>query len=107
MLKVKVVHCKFDPYDVYIGRPSKWGNPFSHKDNTLAKFKVSTVEEAVQKYHEWILQQPELIQQAKQELAGKILGCWCRPKNGFNGKVLCHGQILVGIVDGINPDEVK
>jgi len=23
-----VVHCKKSPYDVYIGRPSKWGNPF-------------------------------------------------------------------------------
>ena len=26
----KVVHCKKELYDVYIGRPSKWGNPFSH-----------------------------------------------------------------------------
>ena len=25
-----VVHYKYDLYDVYIGRPSKWGNPFSH-----------------------------------------------------------------------------
>ncbi|MFM7243676.1 MAG: DUF4326 domain-containing protein, partial [Planctomycetaceae bacterium] len=23
-----VVHCKRSAYDVYIGRPSKWGNPF-------------------------------------------------------------------------------
>jgi len=23
----RVVHCKKEPYDVYIGRPSKWGNP--------------------------------------------------------------------------------
>ncbi len=22
-----VVHCKRAPHDVYIGRPSKWGNP--------------------------------------------------------------------------------
>jgi len=26
--KTKVVHCKKEPYDVYIGRPSKFGNPF-------------------------------------------------------------------------------
>ena len=34
-----VVHCKKAPYEVYIGRPSKWGNPFTHlKDGkTLAK----------------------------------------------------------------------
>ena len=24
----KVVHCKREPFDIYIGRPSKWGNPF-------------------------------------------------------------------------------
>ncbi|MDQ5843653.1 MAG: DUF4326 domain-containing protein [Thermoproteota archaeon] len=24
----RVVHCKVEPFDVYIGRPSKWGNPF-------------------------------------------------------------------------------
>lgn len=38
----KVVHCKKEPYDVYIGRPSKWGNPFTHiKINTpLLSFKL-------------------------------------------------------------------
>lgn len=30
------------PYDIYIGRGSKWGNPFSHMDGTTAKFKVLT-----------------------------------------------------------------
>ena len=24
----RVVHCKREPFDIYIGRPSKWGNPF-------------------------------------------------------------------------------
>lgn len=28
-IKGYVVHCKKDKYDVYIGRPSKFGNPFS------------------------------------------------------------------------------
>jgi len=27
---IRVVHCKREPYDVYIGRGSKWGNPFTH-----------------------------------------------------------------------------
>jgi hypothetical protein len=26
--KTRVVHCKVEPFDIYIGRPSKWGNPF-------------------------------------------------------------------------------
>lgn len=88
-----VVHYKKSPYDVYIGRPSKWGNPFSHKEKTLAKFKVATVEEAIEKYKEWILAQPDLIMEAKKELTGKILGCWCRPNR-------CHGDVLSEIVNG-------
>lgn len=70
----KVVHCKRDAYDVYIGRPSKWGNIFSNKEGTLAKYKVSTVEEAIEKYDEWLLGQPELMKVLVEELDGKILG---------------------------------
>jgi hypothetical protein len=81
-----VVHCKRDPYDIYIGRPSKWGNPFSHSDGTLAKFKVSTRAEAIAAYREWVLQQPALIA-ALPELRNKILGCWCKP-------AACHGDVL-------------
>ena len=45
--EIKVVHCKKEPYDIYIGRPSKWGNPFSiGKDGTR--------EEVIEKYREWI-----------------------------------------------------
>jgi len=53
----KVVHCKKEKYDVYIGRPSKWGNPFTHiKDKkTKAEFIVDNREEAVQRYKDWIL----------------------------------------------------
>jgi hypothetical protein len=63
---IKVVHCKREPFDVYVGRPSRWGNPFSHKNGTTAQFKVDTVEETVAKYEEWIMTQPELIKAAKE-----------------------------------------
>lgn len=44
----KVVHCKQRPYDVHIGRPSKWGNPFSiGKDGN--RYQV------IDKYREWIM----------------------------------------------------
>jgi hypothetical protein len=76
----RVVHCKRSPYDVYIGRPGPFGNPFEiGKDGTR--------EEVVEKYAEWVLTQPELLAIIKTELKGKVLGCWCAPK-------LCHGDIL-------------
>ena len=59
----KVVHCRKEKYDVYIGRPSKWGNPFTHiKDRfTAAEFIVETRKESIDKYKEWILTQPQLL----------------------------------------------
>lgn len=87
----RVVHCKKSKYDVYIGRPSIWGNPFSHKDDTLAEFKVATREEAIQKYAEWVLTQPKIMSNLH-KLKGKVLGCWCKP-------LACHGDILAKMVD--------
>ncbi len=90
-----VVHCKRTTYDVYIGRPSVFGNPFSHKEGTLAQFTVASRDEAVQKYEEWLLQQPELLEAVK-ELKGKVLGCWCSPQK-------CHGDVLSRIANSSPP----
>jgi hypothetical protein len=81
----KVVHCKRDPYDVYIGRPGPYGNPF-----TIGK--DGNREEVVEKYAEWVLTQPELLATIRIELKDKILGCWCAPK-------LCHGDIIVELAN--------
>lgn len=86
-----VVNLKTHKFDVFIGRPSKWGNPFSHLDNTRAEFKVNTREEAIDKYREWIQTQPELMN-SLYELDGKILGCYCKPKR-------CHGDILRELIN--------
>lgn len=61
-----VVHNKREKYDVYIGRPSKWGNPF-----TIGK--DGTREEVMDKYEDWIPEQPELMA-SLHELKGKTLG---------------------------------
>jgi len=74
-----VVHCKKKPYDIYIGRPSKWGNPFViGKDGTR--------DEVIKKYHTWLLTQPDLLAELP-TLKGKVLGCYCAP-------AACHGDIL-------------
>jgi len=88
-----VVHFRKDPYDVYIGRGSKWGNPFSHKEDTLAKFQVGSRKEAIEKYEEWIKAQPHLME-SLHELKDKTLGCWCKPQS-------CHGDVLKKLADSI------
>lgn len=92
----KVVHCKIDAFDVYIGRPSVWGNPFSHKEGTMAQYKTSTVEEAVEAYEKWVLQQPHLMKIIP-TLKDKTLGCWCKTKK--NPNALCHGDVLAKLAD--------
>ena len=89
----KVVNIKIDNCDLYIGRGSKWGNPYTHiKDkNTLAKFVVGTREEAITKYREYILSKPELMN-SLHELEGKVLGCFCKPDKS------CHGDILLELL---------
>lgn len=74
-----VAHCKKEPYDIYIGRPSKWGNPF-----VIGKHGNRT--EVIQKYREWLLSQPELLAEVA-VLKGKVLGCYCAP-------AACHGDVL-------------
>ena len=74
-----VVHCKKAPYDVYIGRPSKWGNPF-----VIGKH--GTREEVIQKYLEWLMSQPDLLTDIP-SLKAKVLGCYCAP-------AACHGDVL-------------
>lgn len=97
MNKPLVVHCKQAPFDIYIGRPGPWGNPFSHKPNTLAQFQVATVEEAVLKHKAWVEAQPDLVAKIKRELRDKVLGCWCKTKN--NPNALCHGDTLAEIAN--------
>jgi hypothetical protein len=87
-----VVHCQKDEYDVYIGRPSKWGNPFSYLDRTLALWKTASREEAIERYEKYLKERPELLTAVKTELRGKVLGCWCSPKS-------CHGDVLARIAD--------
>jgi len=97
---MKVVHCKRDKYDVYIGRPSKWGNPYSHKEGTTAKFKVDNVKEAIEAYKTWITEgEGRYLLKDLEELRGKTLGCWC---GNFTiedkDNLKCHGQILLELL---------
>ena len=69
--------------DVYIGRGSKWGNPFYiGKDGTR--------KEVVEKYREYVRTRPDLIADIH-ELDGKVLTCYCRPQ-------LCHGDVLLELL---------
>jgi len=82
-------------YDVYIGRPSKWSNPFAHRPSVFTVTLVKTREEAVRRYEEWIVKQDGLLKDLH-EIRGKVLGCpGCNPDTQR-----CHGHILALLADG-------
>lgn len=70
---------------IIVIRPSKFGNPFK-KDSLNSRNVFCDL------YEKWIQTQPELIEQVKQELAGKNLVCCCAPKR-------CHAETLLRITN--------
>lgn len=96
-MNTRVVHNKREPFDVYIGRPSKWGNPFTHKPqgSTLAQHVVGSREEAVEAYRRWITSGAgQYLLKDLHELKGKTLGCWCSPN-------ACHGDVLAELANNL------
>ena len=78
-----VVNKYVDKYDVYIGRPGIFGNPFS-----VAKYGR---EECIRLYKEYFykrIKEDVVFKNEVLKLRGKVLGCYCKPR-------ACHGDIIV------------
>lgn len=103
-MAVYIVNLKFykGPHE-YCGRPSVLGNPYSHKPGTLAKFKVNSVDEAVESYDSYIRNEIEngnieiinelkRLRDIKNSEANLILGCWCFPFTR------CHCEVIESII---------
>ena len=85
---------------VYVGRPSKWHNPFRVGamgflfENGSAVFyrgDGATAANVTQLYREEIA--PKLRDAARAELAGKNLACWCLPGHP------CHADVLLKLAN--------
>ena len=81
---VRVKNINYDGFDedndVYIGRGSKWGNPFViGKDGNRSL--------VIERYIDYFENNEELIKDIE-ELKDKNLVCYCKPK-------ACHGDYLI------------
>ena len=84
MKKTVVVNINNESYDIFIGRPSIWGNPYKiGKDGTR--------NEVIEKYYHYIKSSNYLMSKIHR-LRGRTLGCYCKPKP-------CHGDVLVKILE--------
>jgi len=84
---------RMPPDTIYVGRPSKFGNPFRVEEHGR--------EQAIAMYEEW-LQRAEnepLLRKAREVLKGKNLGCWCRLDDP------CHADVLLRLVNAAPPAE--
>ena len=73
--------------DVYIGRPSMYGNPFRIGPD-------GTRQEVLERYEQWLWSRRHLLNNIIRVLPGKILGCHCTLT------MPCHGDLLVRIANG-------
>jgi len=70
---------------VYVGRPTKWGNPFViGRDGSRAV--------VIAKFRKFLLGSPELMGDLA-ELRGKDLVCFCAPLE-------CHADVLLELANG-------
>lgn len=74
---------KMPPNTIYIGRPTKWGNPF-----TLTQ-RGGDRPSCVDAYREWLRETLKLDPHFLDALRGRNVACWCRLD------VDCHGDILL------------
>jgi len=86
----KVLNKRIDkiPHEaIYVGRPSKWGNPFIMRVYTESQYR-----EAVSYFRSYaierLLTEPDWLK----ELRGRDLVCWCTPKP-------CHADVLLELAN--------
>ncbi len=87
MTACRVVNKKTEQYDVFIGRPSKWGNPFPMKHE---RERADVIEAYRRHLHEQI-NAGEITLDDLRALDGRTLGCFCAPR-------ACHGDVLAQAV---------
>jgi hypothetical protein len=79
------------PAAVYVGRPSRWGNPWRVTEEMPA-------EEAVARYRAWLDGLSPMQRRAFLDpLRGRDLACWCAP-----GKT-CHAEVLLAMANETEP----
>lgn len=83
---------------VYVGRPGKWGNPFTVGCNAsqfsiVLPSVVETVEQAIECYRYWLDLQIMLNKDFVKPLKGKNLACFCSLDKP------CHADVLLEIAN--------
>lgn len=94
---------------VYVGRGSRWGNPYTITRTTPTHTvngpslnagyptRRRATQAAADAYRVWLAADPARVDEVRQQLAGRTLMCWCHPADP------CHGDVLLAVAAGNNP----
>jgi len=85
---------KMPPNTVYVGRGSKWGNPFKVGNPDNEERMEFTLDESLKNYKLWLLGKIQVTKELDlSELKGKDLACWCPLDKR------CHADILLELAN--------
>jgi len=94
---------KMPPNTVYVGRPTKWGNPYPisrllSRDGAIVLFELLfgiEPSEPLDNRQKFFRSRGEKypVADVRRELRGKNLACWCREDQ------LCHADVLLEIAN--------
>jgi hypothetical protein len=76
---------------IYVGRPSKWGNPYKITRNVGVP--AMDRNQAIDLYRKWIICRIAIEPDFIEPLKGKDLVCWCAP-------LPCHADVLLELANG-------
>lgn len=82
-MKARAVNVRREDCDIYVGRPSRWGNPFPVAVHGRAAMRL---------YMDHLAEHPEEVEDARRLLPGLRLGCYgCKP--------VCHAEVLARLAN--------
>jgi hypothetical protein len=81
---------KMPPGTEYVGRPTRFGNPYKVGDNDPMMIGNSMKAADTVRMYRWYLEaHPEIVELARILLRGRDLACWCEIGSP------CHGDVLL------------
>lgn len=78
---------------VYVGRPTKWGNPYEIDERY-----GHTREYVIRLYENWLHNRLNTDPHFLDELRGKDLACWCPLEDKNGNPVPCHADVILKII---------
>ena len=79
---------RMPPNTVYVGRPTKWGNPYAGGGSYWDRLR------GFNEYRRRVTRITDVAESARLELRGKNLACWCPLGQP------CHADVLLDVANG-------